>query len=410
LNYGLSKKETYKKVIEDILKGFNGIHPDLYKAYADNFRKAVSGVMDSDKYEDKYFEIQQKLQANVTRFAAYKAHLVTQQISRQRADEHGEVVSDDEYRKKAKAIMNTFNHYQVTEYNTAVARSRTAKQWIDFNDDPISNELYPNLKWLPSRSATPREEHRAFWGLVLPKTHPFWQQNQPGNLWNCKCDWEETDEPADNNPPTKKIRANGLEGNPAETGEIFTNNASYFKAAKKENKGNKDLEQADKRYKKTLDNLKQYLSFDDKTWRHDRFSEQGGFLVTQKGRIPKEKAHEEEKAKFKKEYDMCNTLCEKGYAVEFLKERKGVYDIHLDNIPAELKKTGSHNNILEYFSKAVKKQGATIVVFEFEKETGEIHNSLEALKKDKKEREREKKKKYTVLYFFSKDKSKIYTL
>ena len=212
------------------------IHSDVYQAYSENLRKAVGGVFRSDDYGDKYFDLQAQLQSNVSRFAAYKAYHLTEQLKKKRE----EWTNDDDFKKVAKAMMNTFNRYQAAEYNTATARARTAKQWTDFNSDPIANELYPNLKWLPSRSANPREEHLPFYGLVLPKTDPFWQHNQPGNLWNCKCDWEETDAPID----TKELKAddlakarsegggihaNGLEGNPAVTGEIFTQGCTYFK-------------------------------------------------------------------------------------------------------------------------------------------------------------------------------------
>lgn len=183
LHYGLAKKERYEKIINDLKNGHNGIHPDLFKAYAENLRKAVSGTLNAEKYTDKYFELQQRLNANVTRFAAYKAWLVTRELDRQRANE-----TNDEYKKRAKAVLNTFNRYQVTEYNTAVARSVTAQQWTDFNDDPEMNRLYPNLKWIPSRSATQREEHQVFYGLVLPKNDPFWQRNQPGNFNSTKFD------------------------------------------------------------------------------------------------------------------------------------------------------------------------------------------------------------------------------
>ena len=91
--------------------------------------------------------------------------------------------------------------------------------------------LFPNLRWLPSRSATPREEHVRFYNRVWAKTDPFWQQNQPGNLWNCKCDWEETDDPCTAANPTTPIRHNGLEGNPALTGQVFTDNHAYFAQA-----------------------------------------------------------------------------------------------------------------------------------------------------------------------------------
>jgi hypothetical protein len=352
LHYALSKKETYEKVIADLKNGYRGIHPDLFKAYADNLRKAVGSTMNSENYGDKYFEIQQRLNANVMLFAAYKACIVTRELDRQRADDNGEVNTDDEYKKRAKAVLNTFNRYQVTEYNTAVARSVTAQQWTDFNDDPEMNRLYPNLKWIPSRSATQREEHRVFYGLVLPKTDPFWQQNQPGNLWNCKCDWEQTDEPADKSSPKKNIQAKGLEGNPGITGEIFTKNASYFKAAPKENT---DLKQADERYKKTLLNLKKYLAFDNEKWEHGSFTEKGGYLVLDKERIKKGAINKQENAKFEKEKGMCETLANGGYAVEFIKEIEGRYDALIDKKPAELKSTKSHNNILGYAKKAIQK-------------------------------------------------------
>lgn len=208
------------------------IHPDVYKAYSDNLRKAVGGVFRSDDYGDRYFDLQAQLQSNVTRFAAYKAYHLTEQLKKQRE----KWTDDDEYKKVAKAVLNTFNRYQAAEYNTATARARTAKQWTDFTSDPIANELYPNLKWLPSRSANPREEHMVFYNRVWAKSDPFWSENQPGNLWNCKCDWEETDDPVTDSNPTDAHHAKGLDGNPAETGEIFTKECTYFKQAGNSNK------------------------------------------------------------------------------------------------------------------------------------------------------------------------------
>ena len=66
-------------------------------------------------------------------------------------------------------------------------------------------------------------------GLILPQDDPFWGRNQPGNEYNCKCDWRTTDKPAstsrtpDDIPPAK-----GLDGNPAETGELVTARHPYF--------------------------------------------------------------------------------------------------------------------------------------------------------------------------------------
>ena len=203
------------------------MHPALFDAYSDNLRKAVSGVLRSPLAGDKYFDLQQKLELNVSRFAAAKAYQVTQAIDRLRADANGVLRPDDEFRALARATLNAFNRYQAAEYNTAVARTRTAKQWVDFNGDAHKNSLLPNIMWLPSRSAVRREEHEAFYHKVWAKTDPFWLQNQPGNLWNCKCDWIETDEPATGAPHDIKP-AKGLAGNPGKTGKVFSDDAGYL--------------------------------------------------------------------------------------------------------------------------------------------------------------------------------------
>ncbi len=221
--YNLSKKELYEKVLEDLKNGVAAdINGDLFEAYENNLRKAVDGVF---KGGEEYSDITLQLQANVSRFAAYKAYQATKELNG---------IEADEIDSRGKAILNKYNRWQAAEYNTAMSRARTARQYHDFTSDPISNELYPNLKWLPSRSATPREAHMLFWNRVWAKNDPFWNENTPGSLWNCKCDWEETDEPVTNGNPGGNVSARGLEGNPAKTGEIFTDECPYVKNSDRE--------------------------------------------------------------------------------------------------------------------------------------------------------------------------------
>lgn len=128
-------------------------------------------------------------------------------------------------------MLRTFNRYQDVERSTATARARTAKQFEEFLQ-PDNVRLFPNLKWLPSRSANPRQTHTAFYNRVWAKDDPFWNTNAPGTEWNCKCDVEETDEPlTDNSALPQPTVPLGLEGNPARTGEVFTDNASYIRIA-----------------------------------------------------------------------------------------------------------------------------------------------------------------------------------
>ena len=225
--YDITQRELYRKVLDDLKNGtVKEIDTDLYEAYGNGLRKAVDTVLGESEYGDEYFDMQMQMRANVSRFAAYKAYHATQELKD---------VDPANIDKKGKLILNKYNRWQAAEYNTAVARTRTAKQYHDFTSDPISNELYPNIKWLPSRSASPREAHRVFWNCVWAKNDPFWNSNTPGSLWNCKCDWEETDEPVTNGNPNGKVSAKGLEGNPAVTGEIFTKDCPYVK------KGGKDV-------------------------------------------------------------------------------------------------------------------------------------------------------------------------
>lgn len=223
--YDLTKRGLYAKVLEDFKSGVvPDINPDLYEAYSGNLRKAVADVLQSGDYGDRYFDMQMQFEANVSRFAAYKAWHATRELSELEPDELDTV---------GRAKLNKYNRWQATEYNTAMARTRTAKQFTDFTSDPRANLLYPNLKWLPSRSANPREEHRVFWNRVWAKDDPFWNENSPGSLWNCKCDWRETDEPVTDGNPGGHISHRGLEGNPAKTGEVFTDECPYVRNADK---------------------------------------------------------------------------------------------------------------------------------------------------------------------------------
>lgn len=214
LEYSLAAKNASERIIDDIAKNpKQKLNKSLYEQYAGNLRKAVNTVYSEDTEDG----LSDQFRANVSRFAAYKAFHATQQIKIQL-----EKSTDD-----AKKVINAFNRYQAAEYNTAVARCRTAKQFTEFIE-PDNLRLFPNMRWLPSRSVTLREEHVVFYNRIWPKNDPFWSYNQPGNLWNCKCDWEETDETTTDGNPNAHIRHNGLEGNPAMTGEIFTDNSSYI--------------------------------------------------------------------------------------------------------------------------------------------------------------------------------------
>ena len=219
--YTLASKKAYNEIISSI-GGDNKINQTLLSGYYDNFNKAVDRVFSSPS------DLSTRLKSSVARFSAYKANKVTSLLN----DVRNKYKKDSEYKTVAKAILNTYNRYQATEYNTCVARSRTAKQWENFMK-PENIKALPNIRWVPSRSAKPREAHIPFYNRVWAKNDPFWDDNQPGSLWNCKCDWQETFEPVTDNPQFKSTAQQGLKLNPAKSGEIFSSDATYFRVRNK---------------------------------------------------------------------------------------------------------------------------------------------------------------------------------
>lgn len=214
----LLSQPSIDSLISSVASSSDPISKDLFDQYAKSLRRGVGSVFADGSFTDLHAQ----LDANVSRFAAYKAYVATQRI-RQAVSGNGDI-------EDGRIEVNKFNRWLAAEYNTAVARSRTAKQWSEW-DSSEERSLFPNIMWLPSRSATLREQHIPFYNRVWAKDDPFWNHNQPGTLWNCKCDWQQTDEPVTPNNPNKTVRNQGLEGNPAKTGQIFSDNASYIENA-----------------------------------------------------------------------------------------------------------------------------------------------------------------------------------
>jgi hypothetical protein len=358
------------QVISDITAG-SRFSADLYKHYSTSLRKGIDSVFAEEN------PISDQLRANVARFAAYKTRYATLQLT--------EALIEN--KDKVKALLKKFDRWHDAEYATTVARSRTAKQFNEFMQ-PDSLRLFPNLRWLPSRSATVRVDHTAFYNRVWAKTDTFWATNSPGTEWNCKCDVEETDDPATNNANVKDITPPaGLEGNPAFTGEVFTEKASYIKKTK-------PFTVPPDQFK----NLNTLVNNDTKIWRLDYYTDNEGMLQTSRNRIIESKLNKQELAKFEKEHNMSLTLAKNGHIIVYRETIEGSFDIFLDDKPAELKKTSGIRNIGKYAKKAIHKQDAEFVVFEFESESKEVYKEIESLKS----------KKIHGYYFFSKKKNKIY--
>lgn len=333
---------------------------DLYAKYSKDFRNVVDRV-----FGEEYPELSDQLRANVSRFAAYKSNYVKTAF-----EENSKAFSGDDLKAVNEATKNQFRAWTDTELATASARARTAKQFSEFNE-PDRKELFPCLKWLPSRAANPRQSHMRFYNHVWRKDDPFWNNNAPGTEWNCACDVEECDDqPTDNSNVKQPIVPQGLEGNPSVTGEVFTDKSSYFIR-----QGQFSIGKMSEKYPA----LQKLIDIDIEKWRLDYYSDQGGLLTSNKKRIEEGKLNKNETEKFQKEHNMCRTLATNNHIVEYRESVECEFDIYLDGRPADLKKVSSHNNIVKKAKHAVRNQGAEIVIFEFERITHEIQNKISEL-------------------------------
>lgn len=212
-------KKTNKKM-------FQATYEPLKQAVNEGFGKVGTSV----QFGTPNYEFLKQLQTNTAVFAAFKNHAQIKEMVSLLKDENGNLRSKDDFRKAALAVNEKYQvRYLDTEYDTAVRQSRSAAQW----QKALSTaHLYPNIKYLPSVAAHPRQDHMAYYGIIRPINDPMWGIILPVNSWGCKCRWEVTDEEPndipDNLPPPEK----GFDFNPGATGQVFDfKNSEYIKSA-----------------------------------------------------------------------------------------------------------------------------------------------------------------------------------
>lgn len=183
---------------------------------------------------DPDYDFYQELKHNNAVFSAFKVHRAQNDMAAQLLDSEGKLKPFEQWSKEVQPIAtHQMEHWLKTEYDTAVIRAHQAADWRQFERE---KDILPNLKWLPSTSIHPGADHKIFWGTVLPVDHPFWKSHRPGDRWNCKCPLTSTDEPCtpmdgipeggDDDKP-----ADGLKGNPGQTGELFDKSHPYVRYA-----------------------------------------------------------------------------------------------------------------------------------------------------------------------------------
>ena len=95
------------------------------------------------------------------------------------------------------------------------------------------------------------------------------------------------------------------------------------------------------------------------------------------------KAKKQEAAKYAKEKAMCLAFAKGGNKIVHLGEvaRMSSADVTCNGMKADLKRTGSENNMIDYAKHARKSQGAKLVLFQFDKWNAKMASALKEITK-----------------------------
>ena len=208
------------------------IEPNLFNAIAATLTQAITAAVPSASPLGQD-PLLQALRHSTDVFAAFKVHRAQNDMAARLLDSNGNLKPFEQWRNEVLPIAShQCGPWLETEYNTAVLRARQAANWQQFLRE---KDILPNLKWLPSTSPNPGEDHRPFWNTILPVDHPFWDHHRPGDRWNCKCDLTSTDAPPTSVPatvpdasPSGNNPQPGLTDNPGKTQAVFSDDHPYF--------------------------------------------------------------------------------------------------------------------------------------------------------------------------------------
>jgi hypothetical protein len=202
------------------------VDPDLMEITFSALDNAIDiGGLGGIEYGKPNYAFAQQIRDSAAMFSARKTYAQSKELARLVVKENGHQRSWKEFQKAAETVVQDYNqNWLKVEFNTAIRAARGAKEWKQYEENM---HLYPNLKYLPSRAATPREEHKAFYGIIKPITDDFWVKHIPPSAWNCLCGVEQTDDDETEGTPHGPAVDKGLDNNPGITGKLFADSHPY---------------------------------------------------------------------------------------------------------------------------------------------------------------------------------------
>jgi hypothetical protein len=227
---GINIDQLFNTALNNIYKQY-GVDPKdmplVSKSLFDISNSSYQQAIDSEfgkmgvEFGKAYQPFIDEFKTNASVFAAFKSHAQGNEIAAQLLDSDGNLKSYDNFRKSVlgTSINSDYNeNWLKTEYNQAVRSARMAAKVKSFLE---TADLYPNMEYMETTAATPREEHANWVGTILPINDPWWDTHLPPSAWGCECSVRNTDAEIVEPPDEDTLTINPLfANNPAKTAEI----------------------------------------------------------------------------------------------------------------------------------------------------------------------------------------------
>lgn len=224
-------KQFLATIYEKDFHPMDDIEAKMFNAVWDKLNIATQKGFGSRTPDDPDYDFYQAIKKNNAVFSAFKVHRMQNDMAALLLDSNGKLKPFEQWVKEVAPIADhQVYHWFRTEYDTAIIRAHQAKDWRRFERE---KDVLPNLKWMPSTSIHPGEDHRIYWGTIRPIDDPFWSNHKPGDRWNCKCSLSSTDDAPTSTPSGTPGDGpqNGLENNPGKDAKLFSDNHPYVTGA-----------------------------------------------------------------------------------------------------------------------------------------------------------------------------------
>jgi SPP1 gp7 family putative phage head morphogenesis protein len=236
----LFSDDEIERIIYDIYNGTITLRNLSVPVYLKTARKLSDGVftgfgknIDNMLINTPDYKMLSSLTENVYIFSGAKTYQQTRDISSLLTKE-GAISSFGDFKKQATSIFKDYNeNYLKAEYNSAIAQSRSASQWMEIEKE---KDVLPYLQYRTAGDGRVRPEHAALDGIVKKVDDPFWNKYMPPNGWNCRCSVIQMDDGkvTDTRNLVVENVPDIFQFNAGKTQQIFSPKHPYFDVAEKD--------------------------------------------------------------------------------------------------------------------------------------------------------------------------------